>query len=302
MILQKNRAVIAVFIFVSLFFGQFINRARASGITIAPASLDVSLKNDTDVEEQFISVKNNYTTKLKFAVEISTADPVTGKPLENISGNSELSGVIIADRTEFELEASKSTNLKLVFKDNVKLSPGGHYISVAIRPIDDAGVSVGLKTLISANVYLIKEQGAIRNVMASNLKLPKILFSLPRSLNLDFSNDGNVQLAPTAAVYISSSKTNFTNPYSKGVINESSRTVFPGKKITLNSQLNPIKRILWPGRVYAVAIYRIPGGAPSKLSQSALYIPLWFILAILLFLGLIYKIRKKFKKLKFNRA
>lgn len=267
------------------------------GITVAPAVLTLNL--DSKVTEQigYVGVKNNYSKPINLTTELKGIDQERGiiAPIKELDSN--LSKLISITPSSFTLEPGESINIQVTVKNASILSPGGSYASLVIKQDGGSLNNVGLQPAVSANLFIVKQQGAKKQLELSDVKISRKLFGMPDKATLIFRNNGNVIAIPRGIVTVGNR--NLSSIYKKGVVNEGSLPMFPLKQLTIEVPLDNIQNKWTPGRQEINIQYRADGQNNIKsYSLSVIYIPnlYWLVLAIILTtFWLIYRRRQNIK-------
>jgi len=259
--------------------------ANNGSITVAPAFLRVSLSKQTPVQEETVSVRNNFQVPVRLSASLYGVDQESGNLTAKDEPDPELTKVISLSQTEFTLQPNQSINIKLSVRDSPDLTPGGHYASLLIKQIAEPGSGVGLQSAVSVTIYVIKEDGAKRDLSLKPLYISSIRLTMPTQESLTFSNKGNVAVTPRASTKIESGGKIFAT----GTVNEGSLPVYPGKELTLSSNLSTLKRAWLPGKFNIQIKYRYSGASEEqKINQSFWCLPWQFLIFTALFIALCY--------------
>lgn len=269
---------------------SLMGRVSAAGsLTIAPAFARISISQTEPVQDIAIALKNDYQSTIVVAAAFSAVDISNGALVPADTGDTSIISALSVSRPEFTLEPGQSVNVGVRVTNVDSLAPGGHYAALLFKQRTEASQQVPLEPAISVALFVVKEDGAVRDVAAKLSPLRTITTGLPKTVDVTFSTSGNVDVVPHASVSIV--RTVSTNIFSQGVVNESSVPLYPGKELTLRTELTPVNSPRWPGKYAALLRYRYEGQPTAQ--ESAVwfwYIPFWFIgslLASLLGLGLL---------------
>lgn len=254
--------------------GGSAKAATAGGITIAPAKIDLSIRNDTAEASTYVEVKNNFAARVALNAEVRSVDTSHGVLVPN--ARTSLHGDTIAvSPSDFELAAGESRTVQVLVKGARNLKPGGNYAALLIRQQDPSSGAISLTPAISVSLFITKEEGAVRRLASTMPHVPVIALRLPVNLTATFNNTGNVLLVPRGSMSISRGNS-ITH---KTVVNESSISVFPGKTVRLQNTLSPIASTGPPGRRTITYTYRYDGSAKDTetLTATFWYLPWWSI-------------------------
>ena len=255
-----------------------------NGITVAPALLTNQVGSKQKQTSTTIGVRNNFDVPITVAAVLNGFDVRNNALVPTIKAEKTLEGVVSLSPAEIVIPPGSSKNITVTVHDTPSLSPGGHYLSILLTETA-AGTSVGttqltLRPAVSATLYVIKEDGAIRSIKATSLHLNHSLFSLPATANIEYFNTGNVPIVPRGVVQINRSSSE--SAITQGIVNSQSAPLYPNAKIRLQSTLQKLQTAHLPGHYKAVLQYRYDGQETSQqISQNFWYIPKTLIALIL---------------------
>ena len=257
----------------------------ASGITVAPALLTAQIGSKQPQTSVTIGVRNNFEVPVTVSAELNGFDVRNNALVPTVNAEKTLAGVVSLSPAEIVIEPGTSKNITVLVKDTPNLAPGGHYLSILLTETAVTGQigtsQLALKPAVSATLYVIKEDGAVRNLQARSLQLQHSLFSLPKKADVTFFNTGNVALIPRGIVRLGPVKP-AALAISQGVINQQSAPLYPQASITLQAQLQKVAATFLPGRYQAGLEYRYDSQESSQqLTTSFWYIPKIFVLTVL---------------------
>lgn len=268
-----------VMVLVAGFIAAHAGSVTAAGsLTIAPAYSRVSISKAQPVQDLAISLSNNYDRTATFTARVSAVDQSGGRLVPVETGEAAIVSAIQLDQTEIELPAGKSINLGVRISDSDALSPGGHYAAIIISQKQEPGEQVPLEPAVSVALFIVKEDGAVREVDAFLPRIPSVLLHLPTSADITFTTSGNVDVVPHASVTIV--RTVSTNIFAQGVVNETATPLYPGKELRLRSTFTNVQTARWPGKYAMLIRYRYAG--QTEATEKAVwfwYVPMWFIIA-----------------------
>lgn len=258
----------------------------ASGITVAPALLTAQIGSKQTQTSVTIGVRNNFEVPVTVSAELNGFDVRNNALVPTVNAEKTLAGVVSLSPAEIVIEPGTSKNITIVVKDTPNLAPGGHYLSILLTETAVNGrvstSQLALKPAVSATLYVIKEDGAVRNLQARSLHLQHSLFSLPKKADVTFFNTGNVAVIPRGIMRLGA-VTPAAVAISQGVINQQSAPLYPQASITLQAQLPAGSATFLPGRYQAGLEYRYDGQESSQqLSTNFWYVPKLFVFTVLL--------------------
>lgn len=243
-----------------------------AGIAVSPAIVTVTLNKTDETQVAYIGVKNYYTTDVTLSAELKGVDPDTASLAPTKEPDANLAKQVNITPAVFTLPPQGSINIQISVTNSDTLSPGGSYAALLIKPTGDMADDVGLQPAISANLFIVKEQGARRQLDVVQVGLSRLLWELPTRANITFANTGNVINVPRGLITISDHSQNVI--YKKGIINEGSLSIWPSKQITLDVPLQTLSKKWLPGRRTVLLQYRSEDATTiNSYSVNILYIP-----------------------------
>ncbi len=261
-----------------------------SGITIAPALLTAQIGSKQPRTSTTIGVRNNFDVPVTVSAALNGFDIRNNALVPTVTTEKTLAGVVSLSPAEIVIPPGNSKNITVEVSDTASLAPGGHYLSILLTEtafgsrLDAPQLS--LRPAVSVTLYVIKEDGAIRGIKARSLRLNRSLFSLPKTADATFFNDGNVQSVPRGVIRLSDSAGGAV--LSQGILNQQSVPVYPRATVTLQAQLQEQAIIRLPGRYQASLQYRYDGQeSTQKLTNSFWYVPKSFVIALLLIITVV---------------
>ncbi len=255
----------------------------AGGITVSPALLEADITDSTPTQTKSVSVRNDFPVAVRVGASISGLEQV-GKNL--VPSSNVDPGLVAATKiltTDTTLNPGQSVNVQVQFSNVAELGPGGHYGALLIKLLPAEATNLTLQQAISVTLFVVKEGGAVRSIELTDVKLQRNIFTAPKFADLSFKNTGNVHIVPRGTVDLSSG----SSLYSRGIVNEPSSPLFPGREIVLRSSFDRIKLPIVPGYYNVDVSYRFDDtGRFNVSSVRFLYIPPWtlavaFVLLVL---------------------
>lgn len=276
-----------------------ISVGAAGGITVAPGYVRMNVTKANPVRDATVTVRNDFSVPVTLEATLSDIDQKKGVLVPTDQPDSELSRFVEINPSIFELQPSQAINIQLRLTDSPKLGPGGHYGALVIKQTPIPGSNIPIRPAVSVSLFIIKEDGAIRQIALKSLDMSGMSVSLPKTLDMTFQNAGNVDVVPKALVLLAGRD---GTVYAKGVVNEESVPVFPNNQVILRSNLTTLQKTWKPGRYSFYVQYRHDGQVKTTTyREEFFYAPWWFILIVLILLNAFiigfFKIdRKKWRK------
>lgn len=259
-------------------------------MTVSPALLTAQVGTKQSQTTIAVSVRNGYDTPITVKANLNGFDIRNNALVPAKTAEAALTKVVTINPSEITIPAHSSKNITVQINDDASLSPGGHYLSLLISQLtatsDTSTPQLSLKTAVSATIYVIKEDGAIRSLQVTNLHAKHSIFSLPTTADITFFNNGNVVVVPRSVVQIGTAATG--SIAAQAVLNQDSVPLYPGSRVTLQAPLQRIDKISGIGRVSLVAHYRADGQELTKSAQiSFWYIPKKIVVAGIFLLAIV---------------
>ncbi len=247
-------------------------------ITVSPATAEVFVA-DEDPEKVFmITVQNGYPSTVNLVAELRGIDDVNGRIIPTGTPSAAISKHLTIDQPEFSVPPNEKRFVKIFAKNSSSLPAGGHYGSLVIRNIDNNSSTSSLDSQISVGVFLVKTSGVSKEIQLVSSKLISNRLGVPKEVQLEFFNNGNIHLVPRASIQVFDGQTSIYHE----VINQRSKQILPGKRYGETVQIQPITSSFWPQKLTVTTEYRADGIDTSKSWQVSTWTfpPLFIIMLI----------------------
>lgn len=243
------------------------------GITVSPARLQLTLPKGQQSQAASVMLKNSYSQRLNFAATIRGVQQSSdGSLVPDVGqGESPFKDILGVSPATFDLDAGQSINLTIQLTGSDQLAPGGQYAALLVTQVPEKSGNVRLTPAVAAGLFIVKEEGAVRQLTASISRANGSLLKSSNQVDVLFRNEGNVPLTPRAVVRL-------TDPtgqvVAQGISNEESLTVMPGKDVKVRTVLQPVGSSWHPGKYRLSVQYRYEGSdQTSELAQRQLVVP-----------------------------
>jgi len=299
---NTKRIVVLIAIFIGLL--PFIGQVKAqeetvgSGLSISPTRTDLVINQGT-AGDLDISVKNVTGGNIiaKVFVNDFESDGVSGEP-QLITDSSIKSSSSIKDfitgLEDIAMSVGETKNLKFKIDIPANASPGAYYgiiryQAVPANPNDSEGAGQVALTASVGTIVLVEVPGEVRqNMEVEELSAylgdkSGILFTRkPDQIGLNINNKGNgfarpfgtVEVADMFGEKIYSYELNNSNP--RGVVLPETTRLFKDK----------LENVSKPGRYTITAnVSHTNGGEVVTVRSTFWYLPVWFIVAVLILVG-----------------
>lgn len=256
-----------------------------SGITVSPASLVVQVGSRQPESTTAIGIRNNYDVPIAISASLAGYDIRNNSLIPNSRQELKLADNVTITPAEIVVPPGGSKNVTVTVRDTTSLTPGGHYLSILITQVSEGQPTVtpqlALKPAVSASLYIIKEDGAVRSVAVTKFTVGNNIFSLPRAANVTFASKGNVVVVPRGVISLSQSGRE--GIVGQGIINQDSTPLYPASNTTLQTDITHLGTPKIPGKYKAVLQYRADG----QLNVRTLKVQFWYIPPISVAIGLV---------------
>ena len=242
--------------------------ASPAGLTVSPANIEFSIIDQAVVTGAELTLTNNYTSTIDLQLSIQNIE--TNNEL-GLSYSQDISGALSVEPAVLNLLPNQSQQINISFNDVSKLSPGGNYAVLVLKQTATKDEAVSINSELRVSIFVIKEQGAIRQLTASDIRLERWLFNQPHNVVITLGNSGNVQLVPRGLVLIGNPQMSIINQ--RAVINQESLSVLPGQELKLNIDLTRQNKVWFPQKQNLSLEYRYDGTDTIQ----TLNIQLWIV-------------------------
>ena len=264
-------------------------QSSAAGFTVSPAYFTAQVGSKQSKTSIAVSVRNDFDVPINIELSLNGLDIRNNALIPSTQTESGFEGVVTFDSSTTSIPAHSSKNINIDIHDTPSLAPGGHFISLLLKQVGD-NASVGasqlsLKSAVSVAVYIIKEDGAVRSLNATDFKLRHSLFSFPNRVDTTFLNEGNVVVVPRGIVRIAPAGSSDSTV--QAVLNAGSIPIYPKSTVTVRTRIFPGQSTYLPTNFNAVLTYRVDGVGRTKIVRASfLYVPVIFLM-VLGFTGLL---------------
>lgn len=243
-----------------------LDRKKSGGLTITPALQHLVVNGDQGTQEGTFSVQNDSDQAATFelsTVDMGTLDDTGGLIFSGLPQDYQkkhgLANWVQLPQTTLDIAAGKVATVRFNIKNDVSLSPGGHYGAIIVKQANrqaGADKQVSLSPQAASLLFLLKRGGEIYQLTLQNIKAPHSAWRLPTKVELPFKNEGNVHLVPRGVVSLKNMR---GAEVARGVINPESSMVLPERTRTLYVSFDKNAKVTWPGRYTVEVLYRYDG-------------------------------------------
>jgi len=277
-------------------------KGSTGGITVSPALATITIGADTTSGTATVTVKNDFNATVNLSATVKSVDQDNGILVPSGELDSELQKLITLNVQDFTLQPNESKDVVITVKNTASLRPGGTYASLVVRQISGSDNTIGLQTAVGAGIFVTKEDGAVRELQAQNIAVNRFVLQPPSSISLTFKNTGNVHIVPRGQIVVVNA--NNETFYQKGVINQESFTLLPGKSLRFEIPLQKLKQTFLPSRQKVVIQYRYDGSEQiTSISKTIVVVPFYiFIILAALIIVVGYGVKTKKIRLRIRRV
>lgn len=244
--------------------------ASASGVTITPATLTLTLVPDSQEQTAEFSVTNKYDAPITLRF--------TFEPRLNATNQSPVKHLSISN-PELVLAPKETVKQVVTVRDDDRLGPGSQLADLVIYQLSTPGTNVTVQPGIRMPLVVVKQDGAVAGLALTKVEAPRLSLSMPDTLGVTLHNKGNVISIPRGVITVSGPG----GEVKRGVLNTSSQAVAPGGNLTLRTPLTKVEGAQLPG-FYRVSVSYGLGGdqKPVSASSTFFYIAWWHVALLLL--------------------
>lgn len=277
-------------------------KSSAGGITVSPALATITIGADTTSGTATVTIKNNFSAVVNLNAAIKSVDQDNGILVPSGELDAELQKLITLNVQDFTLQPNESKDVVITVRNTAALKPGGTYASLVIRQISSPDTTIDLQTAVGAGIFIIKEDGAVRELQAQDISINRFVLQPPSSVSLTFKNTGNVHIVPRGQIVVVN--TNNETFYEKGIINQESFTLLPGKSLSFEIPLQKLRQTFLPSRQKVIIQYRYDGSEQiTSISKTILIVPFYmFVILIALIIAVGYCVKTKKIRLPIHRS
>lgn len=263
----------------------------AAGMMVEPAFQFVTISATASSTTREITLTNQTDTQHEYAlstVDIRQSD-TTGqvafidKPQADTSYA--LASFLRVPEEKITLQPAESKKILIDIVDNQNLSPGGHYGAVLVQVSSVGAQGEEVVVPMVSSVLLVHKVGGERfHINLKPMSVPAFWQTIPKSMLLQFENQGNVHVIPHGQVVITDL---FGRRIAEGTINEGSVVVMPEnlRAISVNLSMRGLALPLLPLKLQISGTAK-PGDLVFAQSSVVAYLPIWVVVVILVLLVL----------------
>jgi hypothetical protein len=282
--------------------------APPKGLTISPAFGQIIVKPDETEHPLSFTITNNENAPIN--VDLSSADFNTlnesgglffvGTNPTALQQKYGLANWLSLPQKNITLLPKQTRVVSASIINSSTLAPGGHYGALLVSQAaatsnGQPANKVDIHPITSSLMFVTKLGGDTHVLKLLSASYSKSLISLPKNIDLRFSNEGNTHLVPRGFATITNSK---GQVLSRGILNENSGIILPqttrGYQITMNAASN-----MAPSGKYKLTIgYRFDGISgyrfyAASLLHAGLFIVLLGLAILLAMVAAVYRILRR---------
>ena len=236
------------------------------GIVVTPAIKKVVLRGNETTASFAVKVTN--TSASLALMKVTTRDftaSSNGKQLTFVPATSDgssklhsLSKSLNVGLQQFPLAPGISQNVPVIIENANKLNPGGHYAAIIfnVQGLPNARSTVGVREAVSCLVFVDTATGGTQSISLAPVPVNHVVLSLPKSVDVVLTNQGNTETVPRGFVQIVGPK---NHVISQGIINTDSGMILPGSSRLFPVSLRSIGSHTLIGTYHLKIYYRHDG-------------------------------------------
>jgi hypothetical protein len=255
---------------------------------------NVSLTNTTDITQAFTVEAIEFTNIDKYGGNIFLGQSIA-------EGDFEVASWVGLNTDTLILAPGEKRQVDVILQNGDSLAPGAHYGAVLLRAIKPEGENgadpsrVYLRQVAASLVYLSKEAGSEKKLTAEKIRYFRAWFFLPDTALVTLVNLGDDFVEPRGFATVQDV---WGKEIQRAILNESSKTLFPGQERELAAHFKKINYFL-PGKYTVTVSYRFDDGDYQKIVTSLWYWePLAVFGTIILMIAILIRGRKISARLK----
>jgi hypothetical protein len=248
------------FLFLVFFLGLPFFASAGEKIEVTPAFQEVILEAGQSLPNEIIINNKTESDQQLFVrgVSFESLDTAGGVAFLGADINNEAlptADFITFDNASLTIPKGEAKTFSFRIEDTDNLAPGGHYAALVFQSLptidESTAEKIAVKQIFSSLIFLEKRGGERKELKLADIQWRKFFWTLPRSLELHFSNTGNTHVTPRGVVEI---RDPFGRTVTHTAVNESSSILLPGQERILFSEF---KYTAWlPGKYTLLVSYR----------------------------------------------
>ena len=245
-------------------------------ITVSPAQADIELGVGQVSTTTSFLLTNTYNVPVELSVELKGIDEESGRIIPSGEVDSHLASALHLSKTSLVLAEGASVNVDVEVQNQKELSAGGHYATLVFTQQKVGDQTVSVREAVSVGLFIVKRGGQLRQLDLTSYKLLSYPLQIPARADIEIKNSGNVHLIPRASVMVYDSKNNLV---AKGVANEDSRRLLPGKALQDFARVRQVRHLWLPQKLRVELQYRADGIEEQQtVIKQIYYVPLYLLL------------------------
>lgn len=270
--------------------------ASKGGIAVSPGQLAFNLTDATASQTVPLTIRNDYNAPVSISAAFNGIDENAALLIPVDTLDPAFASALSISQTDITLPAHSSQVLTVQVTNVSALTAGGHYATLVLTQQDIQGHALSIKGAVSLTIFVVKNPGAYQSITLTGVSNNHWLFRLPTKVSLGFNNNGNVLSIPRATVLVFDHSGKVA--LQKGVANEASRPLLPGKDLQTTVKVSSIAHTWWPQKVQLEIAYRAQGVTQlGTATASFWYIPPIYLLVFAPPLWLVWrKFNKRFAR------
>jgi hypothetical protein len=282
---------------------QVFEQKNIEKVTLEPALQEVVIENEARTTVPIV-LENTSSVEQRFnlrVVDFGSLDESGGVAFLGSGDPREYEAAkwMEIPVTDILVAPQSKTRVDVTIKNDDTFSPGGHYGAVLFEndtPDSHAEdkTRIAVRQVFSALVYVRKVGGEVFSFRLESKEYRKQLWRLPETVNLRFTNEGNVHVIPRGTVRISDP---LGRTIKKATINQSSGLVLPNTARRFDERFIALASAWLPGQYSIRVEYRYDGKDTFEVSgEKYWYWPPVTTGILIVILGAFFALKHSHKK------
>ncbi|MFZ1249604.1 MAG: hypothetical protein WAQ24_04785 [Candidatus Saccharimonadales bacterium] len=265
---------------------------QTGGLVVSPSQLSFTISNESQDISSSITITNQYNREVSLQATLQGIDESSLSLIPKGSLEGGLRDSLTVGEAEMRVPPHGVYQLQVQLRDPSALAPGGHYASLVITEQSNAAMAASaVRPAVAISIFVVKSDGLRTDMRLQAIKTNQGLLGLPSNVKIAFFNGGNAHIVPRASVMV---LTKDGTEVAKGIVNDTSRPLFPGKSQDYSATLQRIGSVRLPTQLQVKTLYRIDSSDIQYIHVSSFwYVPPIFVVAVAVLLGAVWFLWRK---------
>jgi hypothetical protein len=214
-----------------------------SSITVSPLFQELTLDDATGSVVREVTITNNTQSPLEVQTQLgklsseSLEGPPLGVPTELVD---ELPFVKVLS-SKIQVAPNASASVQVTFTQSAELNPGGNYVAAVFSFSEQPSAPAQVIPAVSSVFFVTKKGSESYQLSLEKLAASALQIGYPKELAVTVENTGNTHVIPSGKISFLRGDTQLA----RGIINQDSRYLFPGKARSFTTEVVKLERS-WP--------------------------------------------------------